>query len=503
MAGDAPAISSFLRHLITGFASVGLEIALDKTEVLPACSSSQSFSPEDFPGCTWNSSRNFKLLGARHRRPQVVRAPSIQEGCQGVVPSSCNRQVRGRSRGLHPPPLLHWMGQDPLLLQNCPPTLQPDALAQADVDVRDALGRLVGSPLSADDWRLASLGISAGGIGARSAQEHAPAAYIASLSATAALSARIWPAFDEYDLDSGCLRSDAEFELQSRVPEGAISDSLSPPPMIESFILHDRSPLVHGSHPFRSPPDSPLHHQSPAQAPYGNLGRRFSLSTLRANLGPTGVTTPPPCPRGGDRVGRHNAVRDVFNNIARDCCSLAPIKEKNGLLPPRAPDDGDPPLPPAPPDPSGRDLCRPPDIWVPHGPSGLPKVWDFSICGALCPSIWSKADWDSGTVFQHVESRKSSSTTPRPCVPARGFFFRPLVLEAGGRLVRRPRFPVLLARPRISSLHLPLLPPTPASLSLSASQQPSTAKTRGAILKRSPEGLTPDHSSLGLQVLPR
>ena len=55
-----------------------------------------------------------------------------------------------------------------------PPTLQPDALAQADADVRDALGRLVGSPLSADDWRLASLGISAGGIGARSAQEHAP-----------------------------------------------------------------------------------------------------------------------------------------------------------------------------------------------------------------------------------------------------------------------------------------------------------------------------------------
>ena len=30
------------------------------------------------------------------------------------------------------------------------------------------------------------------------------------------LSARIWPAFDEYDLDSGCLRSDNEFELQSR-----------------------------------------------------------------------------------------------------------------------------------------------------------------------------------------------------------------------------------------------------------------------------------------------
>ena len=85
------------------------------------------------------------------------------------------------------------------------PTLQPDALAQADADIRGVLGRLVGSPLSDDDWRLASLGISAGGIGARSAREHAPAAYVASLSATAALSARIWSSFDEYDLDSGML----------------------------------------------------------------------------------------------------------------------------------------------------------------------------------------------------------------------------------------------------------------------------------------------------------
>ena len=108
-----------------------------------------------------------------------------------------------------------------------------------------------------------------------------------------------------------------------------------------------------------------------------------------------------------DGVGRHNAVRDVFHNIARGCCSLAPIKENPGLLPHRALDDGDPHLPPDPPDPSGRDLCRPADIWVHHGPSGQPEAWDFTICSALCSSIWSRADWDSGTVFQHVESRKS------------------------------------------------------------------------------------------------
>ena len=122
------------------------------------------------------------------------------------------------------------------ILYSCrtvPPTLQPDALAQGDADIRGALGRLVGSPLSDDDWRLASLGM---GAGARSAREHAPAAYVASLTATAALSARIWPAFAEYDLDSDCFR-DAESELRSRVPEGAdiADESLS-------LSLHPRSP---------------------------------------------------------------------------------------------------------------------------------------------------------------------------------------------------------------------------------------------------------------------
>ena len=77
--------------------------------------------------------------------------------------------------------------------------LQSDALAQVDSDIKGALCRLAGSPLSDDDWRLASLGISAGGVGARSAREHAPAACVASLSATAALSTRIWHVFGEVD----------------------------------------------------------------------------------------------------------------------------------------------------------------------------------------------------------------------------------------------------------------------------------------------------------------
>ena len=30
--------------------------------------------------------------------------------------------------------------------------------------------------------------------------------------------------------------------------------------------------------------------------------------------------------------------------------------------------------------------------------------WDVSISSALCPSVWSRADWDAGTVFQLVDT---------------------------------------------------------------------------------------------------
>ena len=158
-----------------------------------------------------------------------------------------------------------------------------------------------------------------------------------------------------------------------------------------------------------------------------------------------------------DRVGRHNAVRDVFHNIARDSCSLAPVKEKPGLLPPRAPNDGDPPLLPDPPNPSGRDLCRPADVWVLHGPSGEPEAWDISICSALCASMWSRADWDSGAVFQHFESGR--------------LLFRPLVSEAvGGGWSGGLGFLFLLARPGNLVAPPPSPPPTP---SLSFAQRTS------------------------------
>ena len=161
---------------------------MDPRPLVPPPSPSLLLTSPAAPGTPHD---NFKLLGAAIGELKWCEHPLSKKR---VAKASALIQVIGRYGDAHGAFTLHrsfagWAK----IVYSCgtvPPTPQPDALAQADPDIRGALGRLVGSPLSDDDWRLASSGISAGGIGARSAREHAPAAYVASLTATAVLSAR-------------------------------------------------------------------------------------------------------------------------------------------------------------------------------------------------------------------------------------------------------------------------------------------------------------------------
>ena len=151
IAGRSPALATLEERLL----EIGLCIARHKTEVVPACTSAQIFSPHDFEGFAWVPDGNIKLL----------------------------------------------------------PPLQADGLSQGDQDIRHSRGRLVGSHRSDDDWRVASIGVANGGLVARSALGHAPAAYISSLAQTQELCTRIWPGFDECDLDGGLMRSEVESSL--------------------------------------------------------------------------------------------------------------------------------------------------------------------------------------------------------------------------------------------------------------------------------------------------
>ena len=91
---------------------------------------------------------------------------------------------------------------------------------------------------------------------ARSALEHAPAAYISSLALTQELCTRIWPGFDEYDLDGGLMRSDVESSLgASFLPNTGIYNSSGTPSQkslsakIEAKVCHHLlDPSSHDRH---------------------------------------------------------------------------------------------------------------------------------------------------------------------------------------------------------------------------------------------------------------
>ena len=247
-AGSAPAVSCFLSALVLGLNRIGLVVNLSKTEVIPACTASQSFGPDSFPGCSWNGSASFKLLGAAIGPPawcelllrrRVAKARTLIDAirrfpdAQGAfcLLRSCSRwaKVLCSCRTVHP-------------------NVQYDGLLAADTDIRSAIGRLVGAPRSDDDWRLAFLGISSGGIGARSACEHAPAAYVGSFSACRDLCAAIWPAFDSLDLDERCRLAAAESALSASIPSGtsvyAESDTPSQKSLSAKIEAHAVSALV-------------------------------------------------------------------------------------------------------------------------------------------------------------------------------------------------------------------------------------------------------------------
>ena len=238
------------------------------------------------------------------------------------------------------------------------------------IDLRAAMGQLIGRPLSGDDWRLASLGIAAGGLGARCAAEHAPAAYVASFSACRELCGQLWPAFDPFDLDEGCHLAAAEEALRSAIPSGAniYAESDSPSQRSLSGMIEAQS--VSG---IFGDPTLPRH-------------RRLHLEACRVPGAGAWLTANPSCvdshvpsslfrvalqrrlrmplwdhdsacsmcgevlDRWGDHalscccgrwVLRHNAVRNVVCSAVAEFTSVSPELEKPGLLlPPRPPDPG-------------------------------------------------------------------------------------------------------------------------------------------------------------------
>ena len=227
IAGKAQAVKLFLDTLERLLLEIGLEIARSKTKVVPACSSVQNFTPHDFEGCCQIPDGNFKLLGA---------AFGSKDWCEALL----DRRVSTRSRpsvvtmirrGRLPSCALARDGPKSCTrVGPCPRRFRLQAFA--------TLTATSVIPLAASleaRCRMRTGGLPASalllGVSEPAAQlEHAPAAYVSSLAQSQELCARIWPGFDEYDIDGGLLRSDTESSLiSSFLPNANIYGSSDTP----------------------------------------------------------------------------------------------------------------------------------------------------------------------------------------------------------------------------------------------------------------------------------
>ena len=236
-----------------------------------------------------------------------------------------------------------------------------DQLKEFDSITREGLTRILGTPLSDRTWQQAKLPVSMGGMGLRAAEDHAPAAHAASVLASQPLSASLLrrrpeepsPPLPQLLLDGltfalGEETSEESLEGVSQKMLGLRIDQHLQRQLQEEIGQEEERErarllsltLPHAGDWLNTPPLTALGlHLRPAE---------FVLaSKYRLGLDVYSKTAPCPaclrlsdtkgdhamsCGTGGERIARHNHLRDALFEMAVSAV-MAPTKEGRFLLP--------------------------------------------------------------------------------------------------------------------------------------------------------------------------
>ena len=303
--------------------------------------------------------------------------------------------------------------------------------------VREALGRILGSPLNDLQWRQSKLPIALGGMGLRAALDHGAAAYATSLlqsqtrvvnlldvteddpvplspNVLATLSIQLGEdtsiesligltqkmVSQKIDLTNQSLLSPKIMEAGER--EVARMASLSLPqagawlncPPLPALGLHLRGSEFVVAVKFRL--GMPVY-DTAGQCPA--CGRHSDI------LGDHGMV----CGTGGERISRHNALRDALHDTAA-AAGLAPQKEGRALLP-------------------GNDR-RPADIFLPHWAGGRDAALDVTVTHPLQDATRSRAATEPGYAMTLAYNNKMRVTAD--LCDQQGIAFIPVVAESMG-----------------------------------------------------------------------
>ena len=333
------------------------------------------------------------------------------------------------------------------LTRTAPPASIMQSYQRFDQAVRQSLEALLGSSLTNTQWTQATLPVSQGGMGLRSAADHAPGAYLVSVLS----SAKIIHEVTGVEVVEGGMEDGGPV----RLPGGHIAAALPllnhmvPEPHTVQTITDSSQKVI--SHTI----DSHIHQQLATsmtevrdKARLNSLGVPRSsdwLNTLPSkalglHLKPLEFTTMvryrlglpvfqaegpcPACGRHSDRLGdhalgcaqqgeriyRHNALRDIVFQSAQQAC-LSPTREERFLI-------------------TERESERPGDVKIPNWISGQDCALDITVISPLQEARVRKAAEEAGSALEHRFNAKMTKSFDS--CRAEGIHFLPLVVSTLG-----------------------------------------------------------------------
>ena len=279
-----------------------------------------------------------------------------------------------------------------------------DLLEDFDTVIRGALSRILGPPLTDTQWEQAKLPTSMGGLGLRAALDHAPVAHAASLLSAKSLLERMLPQGDgeeepfrlpEHLLDSISARVGENVDTETLMGLSQKMASLKIDLKNQSILLNHFNGegcvreiarmaslgLPHAG-AWLSVIPSPalgLHLRGPEFV--HSVKYRLGLP-LYTNPGPCPACHQPAdlmgdhalaCPRYGDRITRHNQLRDLLYETAASA-ALGPVREGRFLLPGTA--------------------AKPADVLLPRWIDGKDGALDVTHCSQFA---WGLTFFKMGT----------------------------------------------------------------------------------------------------------
>ena len=325
------------------------------------------------------------------------------------------------------------------ILRTTDPTNNQALWEEFDCITREALTRILGTPVGDSQWSQAKLPVSMGGLGLRSAEDHTPAAYLTSLLSCQSLRQALLHLPDDDSqvtipapllaLLSTKQGEDANIESLLGVTQKAVGLKID---------LHNSNLLIANTNregvvreiarlgSLSLPHAGDWLHVVPSPALGLHLRSREFVMSVKYRLGSPVYTVSGQCPAcglhsdkagdhaiscgsDGERIARHNHLRDTLYHTAVSA-ALAPTREDRALLP-------------------GTD-ARPADVLIPRWTHGKDTALDVTVVNPLQAALVAQAAKTAGHALTYAYKKKM--TGAGTACQREGMVFIPLPAETLG-----------------------------------------------------------------------